>query len=280
MEILRQIDQLISSLTELKPYISDKNNEMNKNFNDELNTSIKKLSALTDASYFPPNKLNASTADIPKWVDKNYYYDPDNPRNPNTREVMQALSGKSFEELQIGDQRTFSHYSELSIELVFGVLGKSLDTRDWQKIMSSDNILEAARKETGEVLGTKIDIETETDINGHATSQYAVIKDKENNTLRSLLGDEGSTLDTLKNFGVTTSAIPKNLEEKVTFSNFDKTVIKAIEAYRTQNAIFNHSQSDPNGIEADISEVEKSLLVSAAHNSTNRLTSEILNDNI
>ena len=108
--------------------------------------------------------------------------------------------------------------------------------------MSSDNILEAIRQETGEALGTKVDIESEKDINGQTISQYAVVKDRENRTLRSLLGDEKSTLDTLKNFGIVNSAIPKNLEEQVTFSNFDKRIISAIEVYRSQDKLFSDEQ--------------------------------------
>lgn len=238
MEIMRQIDQLISSLTKLKPYIADTNSEVNNKFKDELNVSIEKLSAVTNVSFSPQDSLNASVAEIPSWVDKNYFYDPNNPRNPNTREVMQAISGKSFDKLQNGDQKTFSYYSDLSIELVYGVLGKNLDTRDWHKIMSADNILEAIRQETGEALGTKVDIETEKDLSGQIVNQYAVVKDRENRTLRSLLGDENSTVDTLKNFGIVNSAIPKNLQEKITFSNFSENIISAIEAYRNQDKIF------------------------------------------
>ena len=72
MEIMRQIDQLISSLTELKPYIADKSSETNNKFTDELNTSIEKLSAIANVSFSPQANLNTSAADIPSWVDKKY----------------------------------------------------------------------------------------------------------------------------------------------------------------------------------------------------------------
>ena len=36
---------------------------------------------------------------IPSWVDPDYGYDPQNPRKPNMRELMEAISGKDVEDL-------------------------------------------------------------------------------------------------------------------------------------------------------------------------------------
>ena len=36
---------------------------------------------------------------IPSWVDPDYGYDPQNPRKPNMRELMEAMSGKNVEDL-------------------------------------------------------------------------------------------------------------------------------------------------------------------------------------
>lgn len=282
MEILKQIDQLISSLTELKPRIAAENGEANENFSDQLNSSIEKLSGLTHEHVSPQKSENASENIIPSWVDRNYHFDPNNPRKPNTREVMQAISGETFEELQSGDQKNFSYYSELSIELVFGVLGKTPDTRDWNKIMSADNILEAIRKETGEVLGTKVDIDNETDINGQIINQFAVVKNKENSVLRSLMGEANVAVDTLKNFGVTKNNIPQTLKDKVTSPKFDVRIINAIEVYRDYNPKFAETQSKPleAGKEKDINVLERSLMATAAGTLSNRLIMDIPKDNI
>ena len=282
MEILKQIDQLILNLTKLKPHIATKNSEVAENFSNQLHSSIEKLSGLTSEHGLPQKSENASGHIIPTWVDKNYHFDPSNPRKPNTREVMKAISGKTFEELQSGDQKTFSYYSELSIELVFGVLGKTPDTRDWNKIMSADNILEAIRKETGEVLGTKVDIDTKTDINGQVINQFAVVKNKENNVLRSLMGEANVVVDTLTNFGVSKSNIPQTLKDKITSPKFDTNIINAIEVYRDYNPKFAETQSEPleNDKEKDINALEHTLIATAAQQVIVQSASEVIANKI
>ena len=72
--------------------------------------------------------------EIPDWVDPNYSYDPANPRKPNVREMMNAgLSAKD------------------ASEMLYGVVGANEDTRDWNAIMASDNILSAAQQATGQM---------------------------------------------------------------------------------------------------------------------------------
>jgi hypothetical protein len=71
---------------------------------------------------------------IPDWVDPNYSYDPANPRKPNMREMMNAgLSTKD------------------ASEMLYGVVGSNTDTRNWNAIMASDNILSAAQQATGQM---------------------------------------------------------------------------------------------------------------------------------
>ena len=72
--------------------------------------------------------------EIPDWVDPNYSYDPANPRKPNMREMMNAgLSTKD------------------ASEMLYGVVGANRDTRDWNAIMASDNVLSAAQQATGQM---------------------------------------------------------------------------------------------------------------------------------
>jgi len=76
----------------------------------------------------------APGGEIPSWVDPAYGYNPANPRKPNMREMMNAgLSTKD------------------ASEMLYGVVGANTDTRNWDSIMASDNILSAAQQATGQM---------------------------------------------------------------------------------------------------------------------------------
>jgi len=71
---------------------------------------------------------------IPDWVNPDYGYDPNNPRNPNAREVAEALGGKPLEEMTSEERASFSSQAS---ELLYGVVGSNTDTRDWNAIFES-----------------------------------------------------------------------------------------------------------------------------------------------
>ena len=96
MQISNQIDQLIQALNELKPLLSGDKNANSKKFanilEDSLNHSTENTAVATEVEpLYATNKM----ANTPAWVNPNYGYDPENPRKPNMREMMQALSGNS-----------------------------------------------------------------------------------------------------------------------------------------------------------------------------------------
>lgn len=65
------------------------------------------------------------------------------------RELMEAIGGKSLEELQADG--SYSDIAKQSSELLYGVVGANQDTRNWNEIMKSDNIVSAAQQATGQM---------------------------------------------------------------------------------------------------------------------------------
>jgi hypothetical protein len=70
-------------------------------------------------------------------------------KKPNMKELMEALGGKSIEEMQADG--SYSDIAKQSSELLYGVVGSNKDTRNWDEIMNSDDILSAAQKATGQM---------------------------------------------------------------------------------------------------------------------------------
>jgi hypothetical protein len=158
---------------------------------------------------------------IPSWVDPDYGYDPQNPRKPNMRELMEAMSGKNVEDLYAEPNENWQKISRQASEMLYGAVGANKDSRDWPSIMNSSNILTEARKQTGAMYNPGVDIQSNFNNDGILTEQIAVIKDNKGNTLRSLSNDTTSAEEALLNFGATKESIPTNLEERINPNKFD-----------------------------------------------------------
>ncbi len=226
MKIVNKIDHLITKLTELKPALSDDPSSNEKRFNELLTTSIATNYAIADQATKANLSQNAKTeGGIPSWVDPNYHYDPKNPRKPNMRELMQAMSGRDVEDLHNGNDENWQKISRQASNILYGVVGSNEDTRDWLTIMSSEDILATAREQTGVMYEPEVDIQSNFNDDGILTDQIAVIKDNKGNTL-SLLSDEITSAEqTLLNFGATRESIPINLEERIDSEKFDNDLL-------------------------------------------------------
>ena len=100
MQVISKIDHLITELTKLKPILSDDTPSNEKRFNDLLKASIATNQTVADEGMEGTFSSNAKSVDkIPSWVDPDYGYDPQNPRKPNMRELMEAMSEKNVEDL-------------------------------------------------------------------------------------------------------------------------------------------------------------------------------------
>lgn len=223
MQILDKVDLANTETNYRTPDLFHGNSSNTKNFSELLQSTIETNYEITgEALENNPSPELKVQNEVPSWVDPDYIFDPLNPRKPNMRELVEALSGKNIEDLYNGSVENWQKISNQASEVLYGVVGSNEDKRDWQSIMSSENILEAARKETGAFYEPKVDIITSLDPDGTTIKQQAVIKDKKGVTLRDISNDITLSEETLKNFGATKDSIPIDLEDRVNLNMFDK----------------------------------------------------------
>ena len=232
MQVASKIDHLKTELSKLKPTLSDDRKSNEKKFQNLLTSSLENDSTVDHKDIDIVLSKNAKLeSDIPEWVDPNYRYDPLNPRKPNMREMIEAMSGKNVEDLYKDSKENWQKICRQASEILNGVVGSNEDTRDWVSIMASDNILVAAREQTGVMYKPEVDIQSNFNDDGILTKQFAIIKDSKGNTLRSLSSDITSTEETLLNFGATKASIPTNIEKLVDPEKFDDTVLSFLKNF-------------------------------------------------
>ena len=221
MEISVKIDSLISQLSELKPKLSD---NAEKNQHDFENILSKALKPSLEAGF---DKTREFAKEVSNWRDSDYEINPNNPKKPNMRELMEALSGRSVEDLYADPHSDWKKLSQSASDILYGVV-LSEDTRNWDDIMSSKNILKQAREQTNEMHKPSVDIESVINSEMEIIEQYAVIKDQYGSKLRSLSGNITKAEESLKNFGITAASIPKNIEAKITVKDFDEKILNTL----------------------------------------------------
>lgn len=232
MQIVNKIDHLITKLTELKPALSDDPSSNEKRFNELLRTSIATNYAVADEAINTNLSQNVKTeSGMPSWVDPNYHYDPRNPRKPNMRELIQAMSGRDVEDLYAGTDESWQKISRQASNILYGVVGSSEDTRDWLTIMNSEDVLAKAREQTRVMYEPEVDVQSNFNDDGTLTDQIAVIKDNKGNTLKSLSGDKTYMEETLLDFGATKESIPTNFEERINPEKFDADLLAFLKSF-------------------------------------------------
>jgi hypothetical protein len=233
MQISDQIDHLVTKLNELKPLLSEDFESNGKKFEDLLTSSLETDYTFTEKAAETKDIYALKTENkLPSWLDTDYGYDPAEPRKPNMRELMEAISGKKVEDLYREPDENWQKVSSQASEILYGVVGSNLDTRNWQSIMVSKNILTAAQEETRLMLEPKVDIESRFNEQGVMIEQIALLKDKQGNNLRALSGNIASVEETLHNFGATKDSIPNNLESLIKPGKFDPTLLSFLKGYR------------------------------------------------
>ena len=184
-------------------------------------------------------KHSVTTEEIgPSWIDTDYGYDPDNPRKPNVRELVEALSGKSVEELYQQDTSVWKSYFIKASDMLYGTVSAVSDERDWQKIMASADIETTAASEFAAEFEPYIDVEStfeqitlsDGSVENILTAQFPVIKSKDGNIISTNLSNNIVDLeDELGRFGGTKIALNRSVLSKVILSNFDFQKFKMIE---------------------------------------------------
>ena len=226
MQITNKIDHLITTLTKLKTSLSIDSSNNEKRFNDLLTASIEINETATNEDIEVTLSAKAKPEnEVPSWVDPDYSYDPQNPRKPNMRELMQAMSGKDLEDLYKATDGDWLKINRQASDILYGVVGSNEDTRDWLSIMSSNDIVTKAREQTGAMYKPEVDIQSNFNDKDILTEQIAVIKDYKGNILRSLSSNITSSEEILLNFGVTKGSIPTNLEDKIVPEKFDNDLL-------------------------------------------------------
>lgn len=235
MELSARIDQVMASLEALKVRAADAPAEATTQFASILETALDSNHTTSPVRAAEPIKVQAEAApQIPSWVDPDYGYDPANPRKPNMRELMEALSGRPVEALYADANSNWQDTSRLASELLYGVVGSNDDTRDWSAIMGSSDIVRAARQATGDMYAPVVDILSITNDAGAVTDQLATINDADGNILRSLTGGAEYVRETLENFGATSASIPEDLTSRIVVDDFSDTILDALVNFKSQ----------------------------------------------
>ena len=231
MQVAGQIDKLIETLSQLKPDLSRNRNENTRNFVSALQEAINYSSGNSLISENQSLSNQKISDEVPSWVDPDYTYDPDNPRKPNMRELMETISGKKVEELYANSNESLKKMKRNISEILYGVLGSNDDTRDWSSIMSSNDILKSARKETGKMYQPTVDIQSVENSDATLINQIFVIKDKNGSILRTLPDNIEQAEDSLQNFGATHASVPNNLEETLVPGKFNIDLLNLLKNY-------------------------------------------------
>ncbi len=232
MQVVNKIDYLIAELTKLRPTLSDDPSSNEKRFSDLLTYSLENSRTIdgkeTEVMFSKSANLEN---EMPSWVDPDYGYDPNNPRKPNMRELMEAMSGKNIENLYEEPEENWQKISHQASQMLSGVIGANEDTRDWAQIMNASDILTEARRQTGAMYKPEVDIQSNFNDDGMLNEQIAVIKDNKGNILSSLPSDIISAEVTLLDFGATKESIPTNLEEKIDPEKFDDDLLALLKNF-------------------------------------------------
>ena len=190
------------------------------------------------AEQFDGKHVIATETINPSWIDTDYAYDPDNPRKPNVRELVEALSGEKVEKLYEQDSSVWRPYFVKATDILYGTVSNVVDTRDWLKIMESSDIETAAADELADLIEPYIDVESSYEqvslsdgsVENILTAQYPVIKSKDGIVLSTNLSKNIDHLkEELSRFGGTKISFSEEALTKVVLTNFDYQKLHMIE---------------------------------------------------
>ena len=122
---------------------------------------------------------------------------------PSVKELMEALSGKTLEEIDQDDRIDGPALFRKASDMIYGVVGSRVDTRDWSRIMNSDNVELALTEATNAAFNPVISIKSTRSSSGEVLQEYPVIKDGVGRQIRALTGNAENTKYNLDLFGIT-----------------------------------------------------------------------------
>ena len=228
MAISLQIDQLIENLLALKKSAGSDPNIDSEKFNKILQESIESSnnSNLESSEFEAKNPGETKFPDNSNGVE--IISDSESSNKPSMRTLIEALSGKTVEELYADPQSNWIDVSNQASEILYGVVGDGVDSRNWSKIMSSSNILEAVREETKNMVSPTVELASIKRNEEQSTTQYMALKDSKGTTLRSLVGPEDLIYKILNNYGMSSIKLEDDLQNKIIDENFDRDVLTSL----------------------------------------------------
>lgn len=233
MTVSLQTEQVAHTFEGVKLGTTQKQVEHSTIFIDSLEEKLNvEAQNLQNVDTIQLEEQKVDNNNIPAWVDTDYFYDPSNPRKPNMREFLEAFTKSTVEDLYANETSNWQQTTSLASQVLYTVVGSGADNRDWDNIMNSENILDAANEATAKLLQPSISIMSITDHTGNLTKQTATINDQNGKILRSLSGNTDHIYQTLSNFGVTSSSIPKNIATQVNTKFFSQEILEILLDYR------------------------------------------------
>ena len=243
MELTNRIDSLTTTLQELKKSELGSHEATTAEFVKILQQSlnaIETVSSEPNVSQDKNSRQNSEAASpIPSWVDINYGYDADKPRLPTSREIVEAMTGRSVEELYADPNVDYSDISRNAHDLLWGPTLHGKDTRNWAKIFQSEDLIETLRNENYKMLGSKIDIVSDYDTNGELVAQHAAILDNNGKVFRLLNEGADFAQETLKNFGVQPDINIESLKDKIQVPNFNESILNTLSSFSSTESVHN-----------------------------------------
>lgn len=200
MDITQRIDQLVANLNDLKASLQQTQPTPTAQFDAVFEQALAEVEDLQGSA--TPSAL-VQQSGVPSWVHPDYHYDPANPRKPHMIEMMEVMAGMSLQELQQQPRETYREINQIAADLLYGVVGSAADTRDWTAIMSSSDVVRAAREATGALHGVTV----AALVDPVTEEPKAAVIDRDGDALRTLGGLEELVTQTMLNFGVTADEV-------------------------------------------------------------------------
>ena len=150
-----------------------------------------------------------NSVDVQRTVDPTpHWFNSSEPKAPSSMQLMEIMTGKSSSE--VFQLPNFKEVNSTANELIYGVIGAK-DLRDWNKILTSGDIVETLRMENAKLLQPQVSIQTTFSNSGDLVASTTIVSDNEGNPLRRIQGTSEGLVETLRNFGITRTTLDKDL---------------------------------------------------------------------
>ena len=154
---------------------------------------------------------------------------------PSVKELMEALSGKTLDEIDQDDEIDGPALFRKVSDMIYGVVGSKADTRDWSKIMNSDNIESAFAEETNAAFSPVVSIKSKRASSGEVAQQYPVIKDGGGRQIRALTGNVDNTKYNFDLFGITADSTSSLNLSDAAASKMNKSTFAFLEELKSKS---------------------------------------------